>query len=221
MSRRLRTTEVQRLLYDIERPLCSTATWTCLHWIDGKPLVVGTHSKDPDAAWGRAGRGFAKGYKMHAFYGAVPIPDAWETAALNVSEPEVAARLISLVKGGGYVLGDKAFDSNPLHETARAHGFQLVAERKRPWGKLGHRLHSRGRLRSMELLSTAFGRGLYSRRDDVERKFGWLTNHGAGLAPLPNWVRRFHRVRLWIQAKLIIHAIYVNLTERPPPIAVA
>ena len=65
--------------------------------------------------------------------------------------------------------------------------------------------------RSIELLRQEFGQALYAFREQVERNFGWLTNHAAGLAPLPNWVRRIHRVRLWVQAKLIIHAAYVDL----------
>lgn len=37
--------------------------------VDGKPLTIGSHSKDPDAAWGPVGKSYAKGYKLHAVYG--------------------------------------------------------------------------------------------------------------------------------------------------------
>jgi len=222
MSRRLRTTEVQGLLHRMEGQLASLQHGGFVWLIDGKPLVVGTHSKDRDASWGRAGRGFAKGYKLHAIYGTGPLPILWEVAPLNVSEPEVAARLISLLEGGGgYLLGDKAFDSNPLHKLATSHGYQLVAERKRPGTALGHRRHAAGRLRSIELLGQQFGQELYHCRDDIERQFGWLTNHGSGLAPLPAWVRRPARVRLWMQAKLLLHATYVHLRNPPPALASA
>lgn len=217
MSRRLRTTEVQRLLSTMERRLATLAQGGLVWIVDGKPLVVGSHSKDHDVRRGRVGRGYAKGYKLHAIYGRGPLPVAWELVPLNESEPEVAKRLIPLLEGGGgYLLGDKAYDSNPLHDVANAHGYQLVAERKRPGTGLGHRRHSPGRLRSIELLRKEFGQDLYRRRDDIERQFGWLTNHGAGLAPLPAWVRCPHRVRLWLQAKLIIHATYVYLYPRSP-----
>lgn len=183
--------------------------------VDGKPLVVGAHSKDPDCHWGRAGRGYAKGYKLHAIYGSGPLPPAWEIASLNVSEPEVAARLIPAYNRGGYILGDKQFDSNPLHDVALDAGCQLVAQRKRPLDGLGHRRHSPGRLRSIALLQNDFGKALYKCRSGIERQFGWLTNHAAGLSPLPNWVRRQDCVQRWVQAKLIIHAIYVR-PSRPP-----
>jgi hypothetical protein len=220
MSRRLQTTEVQRLLADMERRLArlSSGGWVML--VDGKPLLVGSHSKDPDAAWGRARRGWAKGYKLHALYDGGTIPPAWDITPLNEAEPEVAARLVLSLRGsGGYLLGDKLYDSNPLHDAALAVGCQLVAERKRPQAGLGHCRHSPGRLRSIELLRQEFGRALYAFRDQVERNFGWLTNHAAGLAPLPNWVRRIHRVRSWVQAKLIIHAAYVYLTSTTLPLA--
>lgn len=221
MSRRLRTTEVQCLIQTTES-LVSPIDCSCwVRLIDGKPLVVGTYSKDPDATWGCVGQSFAKGYKLHALYGRQITPDVWEIAPLNVSEPEVGARLILLLKGAGYIVGDKAFDSNPVHAAANSVRAQLVAERKRPGTNLGHRPHSPGRLRSMALLATDFGRALHQHRSTIERKFGHLTNHAGGLAPLPNWVRRIHRVRLWIQAKLIIHATYVRLNNRSPPTACA
>jgi hypothetical protein len=211
MSRRLRTAEVQGLLHHMEQQLRAHDRSGFMLMIDGKPLVVGVHSKDRDATWGRAGRGYSRGYKLHAIYGSGPIPVDWELAPMNVSEPDVAARLIlHLEQGSGYILGDKAFDSNRLHDNACIRGYQLVAERKRPGTGLGHCRHSPGRLRSIALLQTDFGRALYHQRDGIERQFGWLTNHATGLMPLPSWIRRPHRVRLWVQAKLTIHAMYAG-----------
>jgi hypothetical protein len=222
VSRRLRTTKVKSLLDRMEGRYAALERPGFVLLVDGKPMTVGTHSKDPDATWGKAGRGFAKGYKLHAIFGRGPLPLAWEVAPLNVSEPEMAASNVShLKRGGGYVLGDKAFDSNPLHDACSSRGYQLVAQRKRPGTGLGHRRHSPGRLRSIDLLQTKFGRSLYHCRDDVERKFGWLTNHSAGLAPLPAWVRRSHRVRLWVQGKLLAHAAYIYSKSPTSPIAAA
>lgn len=216
MSRRLGTTEVQRLLALMEQHLLQLQQDGFVSIVDGKPLVVGSHSKDPDCAWGRAGRGQAKGYKLHAIYGSAPLPQCWDIAPMNVGEPDTAARLLPASKRGGYLLGDKQYDSNPLHDAALHAGYQLVAERKRPRAGLGHRPHSPGRTRSIMLLQNKFGQALYHCRDDIERKFGWLTSHAGGLLPLPSWVRRLHRVRRWLQAKLIIHAVYVYLYHLVP-----
>jgi Transposase DDE domain len=221
MSRRLGTTEVQRLMWVMEQYLVQLRQTGIVTVVDGKPLTVGIYSKDHDAAWGPVGNSYAKGYRLHAVYGSAPLPLAWEIAPMNVREPEVATRLIPALHGGGYVLGDKAYDSNPLHDVALATGHQLVTERKLPQTGLGHRQQSQGRLRCIALLQTEFGKALYHCRDDIERCFGWLTNHACGLSPLPSWVRREHRVRSWVQAKLIIHAIYVYLYHDLPVLAVA
>ena len=219
MSRRLRTTEVQRLLALMEESLRRRQHPSWVNVVDGKPLVIGPYSKDRDARWGWASRSYAKGYELHAVYGCGPLPSQWQITPLNVGEPDVTMRLISALKGGGYVLGDKQYDSNPLHEAAVRAGYQLVAPRKRPHAGLGHRTHSPGRLRSMQLLENDFGKALYACRDDIERQFGWLTSHAAGLSPLPSWVRRWDRVNRWVQAKLIIHAFYAYLWHPPPPLA--
>jgi hypothetical protein len=217
MSRRLRTTEVQRLLYQMGQHLARQQANGWVAVVDGKPLLVGGDSKDQDSRWGHAIRGYARGYKLHAVFGAGPVPLQWDVTPLNAAEPEVAAVLVGNLQGNGYLLGDKQYDSNPLHQVASGMGYQLVAERKRPNTALGHRPHSPSRLRSMELLQKDFGQALIHSREDVERQFGWLTNHAAGLAPLPNWVRRIWRVRSWVQAKILIHAAYVYFYRPPPP----
>jgi hypothetical protein len=205
----------------MEQFLTQRESYGWVNVVDSKPLVVGAHSKDPDARWGWASRSYGKGYKLHAVYGRGPLPRRWEVTPMNVGEADVAARLIPTLNGGGYILGDKQYDSNPLHDVAHRAGYQLVAGRKRPRGGLGHRPHSTGRLRSMALLQNDFGKALYHCRHDIERQFAWLTNHGSGLSPLPNWVRRQDRVTRWVQAKLVIHTIYVYLWHPPPMLAIA
>ena len=98
---------------------------------------------------------------------------------------------------------DAEYDANPLYDAAQAEGFQLVAKKRKGKG-LGHGRHSPARLRSIELLGTAFGATLYRQRRAIEASFGTLVTFGGGLASLPAWVRRFHRVRHWVQAKLLI-----------------
>ena len=211
MSRRLRTTEVRRLLAAMEGQLLHTQTQGWVWIVDGKPLPIGGYSKDPDARLGYAIRGFAKGYKLHAIYGDGPLPVMWEVTPMNTAEPDVAARLIALGRCQGYLVGDKSYDNNPLHAAANHAGCQLVAERKRPGTGLGHCAQTPGRLRSMALLQQEFGQALLACRGDIERSFGWLTNHSGGLAPLPAWVRRIDRVTMWVQVKMLAHWFYTQL----------
>jgi hypothetical protein len=217
MSRRLRTASVRALLDAIEAHLRTIAEerfapggvvpGSLVKIADGKPLPVGGHSKDPDARNGRGAGGMARGYKLYALWGDGPLPYAWDVRPMNASEPAVAAELVARLPGCGYLLADAVYDVNPLYEAAAAAGHQLVAPRKRPKAGLGHRRHSPHRLRSIELLRGAFGRSLHQLRDRIERQFARMTNFAGGLAPLPNWVRRLHRVRRWVQCKLILHAL--------------
>jgi hypothetical protein len=206
MSRRLRTPAVENLLSKIFDELSEhPRTW--FKSIDAKPLVIGGYTKDKDAAWGYAVKSFAKGYKLYAIWGEGSLPLVWGLAPMNVSEKRMAAAMIPHLTGSGYLLGDTQYDTNPLYDLAQQNGHQLVAPRYRRKAGLGHRYNSPSRLRSIELLKTRFGTALYRQREDVERRFGWLTSCATGLTVLPAWVRRPTRVRLWIYAKLLINAL--------------
>jgi len=214
LSRRLKRPAVAALLAAVEAELASDPNAALLKVIDAKPLPVGSMSKDPDARWGQAGKAKAKGYKLFALWGRGPVPIAWSVGPMNADEGTRAQELLPRLRGGGYVLGDCAYDETPLYRLAGDHEHQLVAPRKRPGAGLGHRRHSPQRLRSIELLEgparqgrAAFAAGLYACRTEVERRFSQLTCYGGGLGPLPAWVRRTHRVTLWVQAKIILRAV--------------
>jgi Transposase DDE domain len=210
MSRRLRQADVlalrERMTQELAKGLKEE---TCLKIVDGKPLPVSPSSKAPDARWGRATKGMAKGYKLFAIWGRGPFPIAWRVDSMNVSEENMAAEMFLELKGsGGYVLGDKLYDSNRLYDIAASAGHQLIARRKKNGKGIGHHRHSPARLRSIELLQGTFGRALYDLRRNIEHNFGNLTNFGGGLSPLPSWVRRLPRVRLWVEGKLVINALH-------------
>jgi len=209
MSRRLRTPSVIALLDELERRVVKPSKAGMYWMIDGKPLVIGSCSKDHQAGYGRAATSMAKGYKLHA----VTAPDgavgAWRVAPMNKDERVIAARLLKTPQLQGYVVGDSNFDSNQLHEICDARGnVQLVTPRRYgPGKKVGHRSQSPGRLRSIALLENPeprFGEALLHQRSDIERHFGNLTNWGGGLTHLPAWVRTHRRVRRWVQGKLVL-----------------
>lgn len=207
LSRRLRRPTTVALMTVVEEHLLAlVVVRSCLvRIIDGKPMPVSGASKDRDAGYGRGAGGHQKGYKIHAVWGAEPMPIAWALAPMNTSEKTMARHLIPTLPGTGYLLGDSQYDANPLYDLAAEAGFQLVAHKieDRGRGGLGHRLQSAGRLRSMEILTSEFGRTLFDQRNAIERRFGAWVSLGGGLGPLPAWVRRFHRVRNWIQAKIV------------------
>jgi hypothetical protein len=219
MSRRLRSASVQALLASLEAGLRALGgvDWVCA--VDGRPLTINPYSKDRDARWGFATKTLGRGYRWVAVWGRGPIPLAWDVVPLQASEPRVAETLVARLSGGGYLVGDSAFDTNRLHAVAAAQGFQLLAPPKRPGRKLGHCPHHPARIRSLELLRTDFGRAVYATRTHIEQRFGHLALRSLGLAELPAHVRCLHRVRQYVQGKLILNGIYLLFRQQVPPLA--
>ncbi len=215
MSRRLRLESVRQLIKQLEQRILRPDGKRSLVWyIDGKPLVIGGASKDRQAGNGRAVRGMARGYKLHAIFGADYSVAAWRIAPMNVSEKVIGRRLIRSAAIHGYLVGDGNYEAAPLHELCMENGdLQLVARRRKGRG-LGHRRQCCGRLRSIELLEhslTGFGPDLLQERDAIERFFGRLSSWGGGLTHLPAWARTHRRVHRWVQAKLILTALKRDL----------
>jgi Transposase DDE domain len=226
LSRRLRQPVVVALMTDVEqRLLALVSVGLCLlYCVDGKAVAVSAVSKDPDTGYGRGAGASQKGYKLHALWGNAPMPMAWSLTTMNTSEKKVAHDLIAtLPQGGGYILGDTQYDVGYLYDLAAERGYQLVAKKtsSRGRGGLGHRRQSPARLRSIELLETPFGKALYRLRIGIECHFGTLTCTSGGLAPLCAWVRRFHRVRHWVQAKIILIGLRWLRIHRPDALAFA
>jgi hypothetical protein len=209
MSRRLRTKAVRELLQLMENALKDTtspppeAEPTMV--IDAKPLPIGSYSKDPDAKWGRGAGGLAKGYKLYAVWGSAAVPEAWGIDSMNVSEKAMAPELIRHTPSADWLLGDSQYDSNELFDLAFEQGLQLLAPRRKK-GRFGHRYQSPHRRFSAQLLEAGAWPTFHSGRTNIERNFGNCTSFGGALGPLPSWVRRLHRVTLWVHAKLLINA---------------
>lgn len=208
LSRRMRRDEVRQLMTAIEDAWLGLVgvCMNLIRRIDGKPLGVSGVSKDGDAAYGRGAGGMQKGYKFYAVWATGPLPLAWGLASMKTSEKTMARHLIPSLPGGGYLLGDPEYDCNALYDLAHAANHQLVVPKRQKQHGLGHRPQSPYRLRSIDLMKTKFGKRLYRFRRQIERDFGNLTSFGGGLTCLPAWVRRFPRVRNWLNAKLLVNA---------------
>jgi hypothetical protein len=225
ICRRLRRPRTVELMTAVEERLLAlivVGRWL-VQIIDGKPLAVSGVSEDSDAGYGRGAGGNQKGYKLHTVWGGGPMPIAWGLAPMNVSEKTMARHLIPTLPGGGYLLADSQYDANPLYDMAAETGLQLVAKKIKDRGRggLAHRCQSTGRLRSIELLATAFGAVLWDQRNAIERYFGAWVSSGGGLGPLPAWVRHFGRVRNWIQAKILVAGARQLLFREPHKLALA
>jgi hypothetical protein len=221
MSRRTRRDDFMQFLQRVgERLNGKVEPAALVKVVDGKPLELPNHSRDPDATRGRGVSRTAIGYKMHAIWSGNPMPDAFAITTLNACEKQMAARLIGRVGGGGgYLLGDAHYDASWLFDYCRHHGHQLVCPRAKPGTGEGHHYLSPHRRRSIAMLEVpeavnCFGRELYDQRTDIERDFAQLTCFGAGLGPLPSWVRRIWRVRNWVMGKLLVNACRIRINRR-------
>lgn len=216
ISRRLRSSAVVRTLRCIELRVIAPKDSSQLVWmIDGKPLPIGGCSKDRQSGYGRAANSMARGYKLHALIGKNGEIAQWRVAPMNKDERTMAKRMVKASKVVGYIVGDKNYDSNPLHQICDQTGrLQLVARRRNgPHRGLAKGRHAAGRLRSKEMLEDPypyFANDLMRQRNTIERFFGNLCNWGGGLACLPSWVRTWPRVHRWVQAKLILSRIKLS-----------
>lgn len=214
-SRRFREQPVQQLLDDIEREVNAIdppPPSVCVAKVDARPLVIGNHSHDKHAGYGRAAGGKAKGYKLHRIIDACGRGLAWRIAPMNADERVMAKRMIRTLDITGYLLGDRNFDSNKLFGVAREQGLQMIVPRRYGADKgLAVGRHDPARLRSRDYLENTvcgFGRELFASRSGVERHFGTQASTPELLTHLPAWVRSRPRVYRYVQAKLVLGELH-------------
>jgi Transposase DDE domain len=213
MSRRLRGAPVRTFVKAVEQRLQKTCRqYEGMLYLDGKPLPVGGMSGDPDATNGYGAGKIARGYRLHAICDKAQMPVAWCVRPLNEAEPVVALALVEGLRRDGYLIADGNYDSNRLYDQAGTEGLQLLTPRRK--GKaLGHRQHSPYRRRAYAMDEQTRASLLHS-RGTIESFFGTLCSGTGGLLALPSWVRRLHRVELWVRAKIILYYLRARRRER-------
>lgn len=217
MSRRLRSASVLALLERVRDHLASTPQAGVVLIIDAKPLPVGGYTTDKDARTGRACGCYAWGYKLYLVIDENGGLHAWKVESMNVAEQVVAEEIIPAASRSAgkdrWILGDRVYDSNRLHNVAEACGLRLLTPRMRIKDRVGP-VQSPGRLRAIQMLEapgTPEGQTLMARRETIERYLGTFCCSGGGLSPLPGYVRGLRRARLWVGAKLLIHSVRLAL----------
>jgi hypothetical protein len=213
MSRRLRAIGVARLVARLERWVLRQGrcpTLACM--IDGHALEIAPHSADRHAGYGRARRGMAKGYKLHAVIDFNGTIWTYRVTPMNRDERAMARRMRGELPPTCYLLADANYNSNKVFRDLRQRDIQLIAPRRERNAHqgIGHHRQDAARLRSIDLLENRlsdFGRELLAMRRRIEGYFGAMCSHANGLGPLRSWVRSYSRVRAWVQAKLIIHEL--------------
>lgn len=224
LSRRTRAPSYLNFMDTLSRRLRGHAKGLgLLKSIDGKALPIPKHTTDPDAKRGRGTGCFQTGYKLHLIHGDRPMPEAFIVHPLNVDERPTAVDLIPQLHGTGYLLADANFDARRVFTAAHEHDHQLLAPRQSSRQHVPPDPKSRDiprRQRSIDLLEPGlakpchFGRQLFHQRGTIERFFSHANGFAQGGLYLPPFVRRLHRVRLWIHAKLLINAARIRIRQR-------
>ena len=206
LSRRARQVQVQRQLDQIlarlnDRLQARSGCLSRLAFVDGSPVLVGGASGDPDAKPGRAVGGFGRGYKIHLVHGQYGEIHSWRVTPLNANEgKQLTIMAADLPPDLERVFADGSYDSKTVHRELDRYGIQLIAPVR--FGRVGRR-RDPFRLRALQYLNSPRGKHQFKKRNAIEQFFGALKSWSLGLQGLPSWVRRLHRVRLWITCKLI------------------
>jgi len=223
LMRRVKCASIDRRIHDLNDSYRGGLPCTAEKILDGKPLVVGTHSKDRDAAWGRLSHSaWGRGFKLHGWVDSAGPVEAFCVTALNAGEATVARRMLETSDLRGLIVrGDANYDSNPLYDAIARRGGQFIAARRKPGRCLGHHPQHPHRLHAIELLERTPGaRAQHDQvRDRVEQIFAHLTNLPFGLAPLPNCVRGLRRVTLWVTAKITLYHLFLTLDAKTKKVA--
>jgi hypothetical protein len=214
LSRRGHGVAVGLVRRAVEQAIRDSQQPALVAFLDGKPLSIPAISSDPDAGFGRGAGEMSKGYKLHTILADRAVPEAWDLTPINVAETKVARTLIDQLEYGGYLLADANYDANALFDAAAAKGYALRTPHRQANAGKGHRRQSPHRLLSIDAGQTDFSRALLHARGEIERRFGTLASFACGLAPLPAWVRRLHRVRTWVWNKLLINAARMVKNQR-------
>ncbi len=191
-----------------------------LLFTDGKAFELSDRTSDPDAANGRGAGHMARGFRLHVVIDDQGRVLGWDVLPMNKAEMEATRKLVEVMpkpRKATLMIADAGYDSNRLYEAAARRGLRMIAPRRKRGQGLGLRKHHPHRLAAIKLTEQRGGRMwpmLRTLRWTVERFFAGLVTSGVGANGLPTWVRRLHRVKLWIGAKLVINAARIVRNEQ-------
>jgi len=219
-TRRTKTDSFQRILQLTHEQLMRDDLISDSGYFDGKALTVGPFSRDRDAARGRVGGGFAKGYKLHVYVTRRRRICVWSVMPLNVAEQSVALQLCDHLPAVArtwqpqLTLADSNYDSAPLHKRLAAEDRLLLTPLKAQQRVHPMRGHHPVTLRQMGPARRAalavwkhysdLARYVLKERNNVEGTLSVLAV-ALGLDHLPPWVRTLPRVRRWVGGKIILY----------------
>lgn len=212
MSRRMRSGSLRKELSSLLHHVQASLPDGRLVFADGKAFELSDRTSDPDAANGRGAGHMARGFRLHVVTDDRDRVLGWDVTPMNKAEMEVTREIVRAMPRpprARMIIADAGYDSNKLYDAVASRGMRLIAPRRKRGRGLGWRQHHRHRLQAITLIEQRGGwmwPMLRTKRWTIERFFAGLVTSGVGANGLPTWVRRLHRVTLWLGAKLVINA---------------
>lgn len=212
MSRRMQSATLCEELLSVMQSVQAALPDGRILFTDGKAFELSDHTSDPDAATGRGAGHMARGFRLHVVTDDQGRVLGWDVTPMNKAEMQVAREIVKAMPKpprARLIVADAGYDSNALYDAVASRGMRLIAPRRKPGRGLGWRQHHRHRLQAIALVEQRGGwmwPMLRKKRWTIERFFAGLVTSGVGATGLPAWVRRLHRVKLWLGAKLVINA---------------
>ncbi len=186
--------------------------------MDSTFLCTGPDSKDSQSRWTCHSGKWFRGYALHTICDRHGVLWAWHVTSANVQEMKVARRLARQLAARRqhdirWIVADSGYDSEPLHQlTRRRLKSPLLAPLNLRGAKSGDwRSRQPGRAAAEKMLQTKEGQAAFRCRSDVERWNSWFKGTSL-VSMLPYHARRLHRVRRWIDLKLMVFFVHQWLT---------
>jgi transposase len=222
LCRRAQQTEFRKLLrqvlHNFRRRLSAKPAAHVM--MDSTFLLTGANSHDPESRWACHGGKWFRGYALHTICDEQGQLWAWRVTSANVQEMKAARKLIrqlAALNDGTVkvVIADSGYDSEPLHQLVR---HRLDAMMLAPLNLRGSRTNNwrarqPGRNFSDILLRRRKGQMLLEKRSVVERWYSMFKG-SSNVSSLPYHARRLHRVRRWIDLKLMVFFAHQYLMQK-------
>lgn len=214
-NRRMSEPRAQRIMQRVHERLAGSLETVPISFMDGKPLLVGVASKDPDARRGHIMGGIGKGYKLHAWMTEDRRIPVFSVTPLNVGETLAAARMLETVQflpDDSLVLVDQNYDCYHLHKAVAQRNGRLIANPKgdkpleeRHPVNLRQMGEARQELIAFRDEHPVILKMVLGMRVLAEGIFGNLCGTSGGLTHLPPWTRGLKEVTRWVGAKIVLY----------------
>jgi transposase len=212
LTRRAKEPDFRWLLRRILRRLIKCLRRKAIRCVimDATILNTGMYSRDPESRWTCRGGKWLRGYSLHTICDEDGLLLAWFVTSANIQEMSAARKLVRKlaamkIRTVKMVIADSGYDSEPLHQFVhRRLNAQMLAPVNLRGAKTDNwRKQQPGRNESFCRLQSSEGQRLLESRSIIERWYS-LFKGESRVSMLAYHVRRLHRVRRWIDLKLLV-----------------